>query len=306
VFDAKLKPERRQLIAATLGLLGQTLMICSASGQATQSKPTPLERSKQLLQEIDRPYNLKTGSLGNLRNLTIRTNNVMLVLRPGVTNRVVKTSHPFFIKNLDIGEADRVLKVVPRDIELSVVGKISASGAILVIEVATLQEIYLAAINANDSTTQTLLIDGVKLPYLNIACGAHDVELKRVEMDFLRFDVNGQATVVAQGKVDELSITSAQKGSAIYVHELAVRNTLGIQALSGNQNYSILVNDSVRASYDNPARSTGIDKKRYPIEVAGQMNRLIVEGGQGADVKVLSAQTLRATQALRTRISNKL
>jgi hypothetical protein len=68
----------------------------------------------------------------------------------------------------------------------------------------------------------------------------------------------------------------------MYRHELAVRTKRYIQPLSGNQSYPVLVNDTAKASHDNPARRSGSDEKRYPAEV---------EGGQGPDVKRLSDDT---------------
>jgi hypothetical protein len=271
--------------------------------------PSDLQVSRDLLQSADRAFDLRSGQLGNLSYLRIVGSNLTVIVVGGKQNKIRKASHPIALKELTLVGSDAQLSPKPRHIEISMNKSVGTSGggnasannppsaAWIVIETSTLQDISVAQ-NAS------LLLKRLTLPYLRVSTPASEVVLTDINLGTLSMNANGASSIVASGVVDTLTMGAAQAGAMFYMHDLTIKKSALIEPLSPDQFYSVNTAGGP-VTYKNPAATPG-NQSRYRLEVQGDVNKVLVPGPGGAQVKVLAASSTKAAQDLKQRLQERI
>jgi hypothetical protein len=251
------------------------------------------DEGNNLRQSQTRTFDLKTGRLGNLRQLHIYAENLAVIIRQGPENRVTRGSQSVSITPTKPSYTDGMVPP-PQDLDLALVGSAPPQGAWVLIEVATLQDLYL---HSQDTKT-TIWIDGVTLPWLRIHAHEHAVALTNINIGHLSLFRNGgkqQLAYVASGKVQSLIASAQTPGPQFYLQDLTVEKQSWITPRNLNQFFAIKVDSGMNAFYDSPIQ-TGNNLKGFEVEVRGDTSALLFNGPGRASVKPLSAMTDQAAR----------
>jgi hypothetical protein len=298
--------QRRKLIqlfasAATyIGspVLGYSMSSCLLTSAHAQPKPQPQAldaafsvQANTLRQSRDRVFDLKTGRLGNLRHLHIQAAGLAVIIRPGPENRVTRGSHSVAINPLPASLNPENLKPLPRDLELSMAQPINGKAAWVLIEVATLQDLYIA------TEGTTVWLDKVNLPWLRIMGHDGQVALTDVNIGHLHLDLNGTGSFVATGQVESLFMSAQTPGSSFYLQDLIVKLQTHVLPKNLDQFFALNIEPNMKAFYNSPIQ-TGQNLRGFEVQVKGVPEQLIFSGPGRAKVSTLSSTTVQKTRTL--------
>ncbi len=253
----------------------------------------PFSQQMQTLRQSQaRPFDLSTGRLGNLRSLHIHGENLAVIIRPGKENRVTRGSQSVAIDPLQPSTVE-TLDPKPQDLKLTLTKPAPVQGAWVLIEVATLQDLYMASIGPDT----TLWLDRVKLPWLRVMGHLQSMVLTDVDLGHLHLDVNGQGAFIASGQAQSVFASAQTPGAKFYLQNLSVALQTQVMPKNVDQLYALKVDPTMKAFYDSPVQ-TGGNTKRFPVEVKGDLKQLLFSGPGRADVKPLSASTDQEAQRI--------
>jgi hypothetical protein len=291
---------RRQLI--NIGMLASTpAWAASSSSNPPRSAEQPklidrqfADQGNNFRQSQTRIFDLKTGRLGNLRQLHIRAENLAVIIRQGPENRVTRGSHSVSITPTKPSYTDG-FNPAPQDLDLALVGSAPPQGAWVLIEVVTLQDLYLHS----QDIKATIWIDGVTLPWLRIHAHEHAVALTNINIGHLSLFRNGgpqQLAYVATGKVQSLIASAQTPGPHFYLQDLTVEKQSWVNPRNINQLFALKIDPGMNAFYDSPIQ-TGSNTKGFEVQVRGDPSALLFNGPGRASVKPVSAATEQAAWA---------
>jgi hypothetical protein len=236
-----------------------------------------------------------------LRRLQIKGDNLAIIIRSGKENRILRGSQSVAVDKGDPSAGDDKLDPKPLDLTISLTKPAPATGAWILIEVATLQDLYLAS----TLPSTTLLLDRVNLPALRVMTQGQSTVLNDVNCGYLHLDMNGQGRYVASGQVQTLFVSAQQADSKFYLQDLHVVQQTHVRPKNLRQLYALKLSTGMTAFYDNPIQSNGAARD-FPVEYVGIESRLKITRDGRANVTPLSAASRSAAASIRQEVMGRV
>ena len=292
--------QKRRVLQGCLGAgSGLFSAFLNSTAMATTSTNNAKIQSDQKRQARDRPYDLSTGELGNLRRLTLRMEDTAVLVSRGNKNMLLRGNQKVRITNEGLTKADSTLPYSPRDLVLDTPFPSEQKNPWIHIQVETLEELYIAGRGL------FVLLAQLELPLLDLSMHSQTVAIQNIEAKELRININGQGTLIASGRSETVSFESSQQGSVIFAQGLTA-SSIDVRPTSRGQLYAINISPITKASYYNPASTPSNTADLYPIEIIGEPARLKFTGPGRAKVSALSRVSIEKTKATNSAIQSRL
>jgi hypothetical protein len=297
--------------AAFLGIFYFSLLFLGHSAAAASLSTSPdryLDQAAKARQSSDRPWEPKSGRLGNLRHVQIRARDCIVRVVSGNENRVFPGARAVVVvEQSRVLDANPNEQPAPRDVVLSTdqqracpglgscgvsttavtdATQVSTADAVcFTLQLATAHDLLIGGDGLD------LVVDKLQQPALRIAVNPSArlrIWLNQVDLGLLSIETNAATVVGGNGKVDFLRLSSSDGGSKMYAHEIHANN-VGVSTTTSGTQWSIRIDPQTKAGYYQPARAPGRIRELYGIEIDGPVERLEIPAGS------VNAMPLRAT-----------
>jgi hypothetical protein len=305
------------------------MVLVLSAAQAATAAPLPvtpdtlLEKVKLLRQSRDRPWDLASGRLGNLRHVKIAADGCTVRVVSGPENRLFAAGDSVSVtENARAARREAEGQPVSRDVTITArrpqacTSPGSCGRAPTTAPTSTLPRVddptgevcfTLQVATAHDFVVGgnhlSLLFDHVDLPVLRLylnPSAALRVWFNNVHLGMLSLSSNASALAGGSGQVEWLSLGSSQAATALLFHDMHARH-VGVSTTVARARFSIRIDPDTQAGYRQPARAPGDLAVLYPIWIEGPLSALNVPVGS-VDPMPMSASIRDEARGLRDEV----